>query len=186
MVTGLVVSLASSGCGGRGDGLDAAADAKAKALSARYLILLQAGGAEHYFSPKLTVIKRRGRVVAWTTASEEFSLRSGKGCYERHTDFNRDDARQERQAAWPSKVPYFKPEERDGVLVLSGREKHSDFADTEYELYLDAAGQLTMLRQRSAEFGVILAGRWATTRYRYPTATEFARLAGAVPQPRCT
>jgi hypothetical protein len=101
------------------------------------------------------------------------------------TDFKRDDARQERQAAWLSKVPYFKPEVRDGVLVLSGRETHSDFADTEYEVSLDAAGQLTMLRQRSAEFGVIPAGRWATTRYRYPTATEFARLAGTVPQPPC-
>jgi hypothetical protein len=82
-------------------------------------------------------------------------------------------------------VSHFKPETHDGVLVLSGREKHDEGADTEYELYLDASGRLAMLRQRSAEFGVLPASRWATTRYRYPTATEFTRLAGSAPRPRC-
>jgi hypothetical protein len=76
-------------------------------------------------------------------------------------------------------------EARDGGRVLAGRDDHTDFADTEFEVFLDHAGRVTVVRQRSAEFGVLPAGRWQTSRYRYPTAAQFARLAGAAPRPRC-
>jgi hypothetical protein len=181
---GLGACITLSGCGG-GDGAGVTRDAKAKTLSARYLVISGPGGRELFVSPKLTVIKRHGRVLAWTTAREEFTLRGGKRCYERHTEFNRDDVRQQRDNAWPPKAVALDLEERDGVRVLSGRQKNTDSADIEFELFLNDAGRLTMLRQRSAEFGVVPAGRWYASRYRYPTAVQFARLAGAVPWPRC-
>ena len=61
-----------------------------------------------------------------------------------------------------------------------------DFADTEFEVSLDEGGRAIMARQRGARFGVIPPGRWETSRYRYPTAAQFARLAGGRPRPRCS
>jgi hypothetical protein len=180
---GIVASVAVVGCGG-GAGGDVARDAKAKTLSARFLVM-SGGGRELLLSPRLTVIKGHGRVLAWTTPSEEFALRRRKGCYERYTEFNREDVRQQRDAAWPSNTADFDLEERDGVRVLTGREEHTDFADTEFEVFLDDAGRVAMVRERSAEFGVVPSGRWRTSRYRYPTASQFARLAGAAPRTRC-
>jgi hypothetical protein len=52
-------------------------------------------------SRKLTVINGRVRVIAWTASTEEFTWRAKNHCYERSTDFNRDDLRQQREALVP-------------------------------------------------------------------------------------
>lgn len=193
LTAGLLSCLAVSGCialGGCGsdvgEGADTADDAKAKVLSVRYLIVTGPNGGATYFSPKLKVIKRHGRVLAWTARNEEFTLRTGRRCYERHTEFNRDDTRQARRSAWPWDTDDIHVARRDGVRVLSGREVHTDFADTEFEVRLDDAGRITSTRYRSAENGAVSASRWTTTRYRYPTKTEFAQLVGTTrPRPLC-
>lgn len=183
LTASLVVAIAVGGCGGSaGDALE---EARAKTLSARHLVVSQSGGRVLYFSPGLTVIKKRGRVLAWTTADEEFTRKANKRCYQRHTDFTRDDVRDQRRAVAPPDVPGVDLEEDNGVRVLAGREKHMDYADTEFEARLDDEGRLAEARYRSARFGVLPASRWATAVYRYPTAEQFRRMAGPPPRPRC-
>lgn len=166
-----------------GDG--ALQDAADTTLSAPQVIVSHGGGSELLLSRNLTVIKRRGRVIAWTATDEEFTRRQGQRCYERHTDWNRDDVHQQRAALVPTDLTDVDVDERDGMRVISGREEHLDHADTEYRLRLDRSGRVVELRSRSAEFGVLAAGRWRTATYRYPTAAEFARAAGPAPTPRC-
>jgi hypothetical protein len=84
--------------------------AVAKTRATRYLVLSQGdaagdlSGGELLISPHLLVIKSRGRIVAWTTRTYEWTWRPSSHCYERHTDFNRDDARQERAGVLPADV----------------------------------------------------------------------------------
>jgi hypothetical protein len=184
MAAGLAGCIALQARGGD-EGDEALRRATTQALSAPYLVVTHGGGRELFLSRNLTVIKRRGRVVAWTAANEEFTWRTKPRCYDRRTDFNRDDARQQRRGVVPPKLNDSDVSERSGVRVISAREEHIDFPDTEFELHVDRSDRPTRLRQRSAEFGVIRAGRWQTTRYRYPTRRQFARLAGPAPAPRC-
>ena len=184
LVAGLAAWPAVSGCGGPSadDALD---EARAKTLAARHLIVSQPAGRELLFAPRLTVIRQRGRVVAWVEADEELTLNAGKRCYDRHTEFNRDDIADQREGVMPPDVGDVEWVQRDGARVLSGRERHMDYADTEFEARLDGEGRLATTRSRAAEFGVLPAGRWRTTEYRYPSATEFARLVGRPPEPLC-
>ncbi len=182
----LVSGLALWACRGDRSGGAALRAAREKSVGARYLVVSEGGGRQTLFSPRLTVIRRHGRVISWATAAEEFGLRKGERCYVRSTDFNRDDLRQLREGAWPARFPDPDVEMRDGGRVLVGRERHTDFADTEFEVFLDDAGRATSARHRSAKFGVIPPGRWQTLGYRYPSAAQFARLAGGRPRPRCS
>ncbi|HEV7806549.1 MAG TPA: hypothetical protein VGO80_12065 [Solirubrobacteraceae bacterium] len=111
-------------------------------MHADYLIVSE-GRDRSLFSKRLTVIERDGRVMAWTRPHEEFTLRTHRRCYERHTDYNRADVADARSAAAP-------PELRGGSIrsvgkrrVVAGREPHDDFADSDYEIVIDAAGRLT-------------------------------------------
>ena len=107
---------------------------------------------------------------------------------QRSTEFNRDDVRQIRETVAPPHLSKLRVAARNGRRVLSGRleqPKPSDTADSEFELRLDGSGRLAVLRQRSARFGVIPAGRWYTATYSYSTATQFARAVGRAPRPRC-
>jgi hypothetical protein len=61
----------------------------------------------------------------------------------------------------------------------------TDSPDIEYESTLDADGRFATVRWRAAEFGAQPAGRWYTSTYRYPSARQFAGLAGPTPGPRC-
>lgn len=131
------------------------------------------------------MIKGHRRVIAWTAATEEFTWRATGSCYQRSTDFNRDDLRQEHMAVAPQHLSSLRLDVRNGVRVLSARERHTDSADTEYELRLDHAGRLGVVRQRTATFGVLPAGRWYTATYDYPTAAQFARAAGPAPRLSC-
>ena len=91
-------------CGNATDNGPAAAyrQAVAKTRAAHFLVLSQGdavrdrSGGELFVSPHLLVIKSRGRIVAWTARTYEWTWRPSSHCYERHTDFNRDDVRQER------------------------------------------------------------------------------------------
>jgi hypothetical protein len=76
--------------------------------------------------------------------------------------------------------------QRDAVTdVVAGREEHDEGPDIEYEATLDGRGRLATVQWRAAEFGGQPAGRWFTARYRYPSAAQFASLAGPAPGPRC-
>jgi hypothetical protein len=187
LAAGLAACLGFPACGAS-DGDDPLRQATDKTLSAPYLVVSQVGGRELFLSRKQTVIKGRVRVIAWTASTEEFTWRAKKHCYERSTDFNRDDLRQQREALVPRHLSGLRVEERKGVRVLSGREEQpqpSDTADTEFELRLDGSGRLAVVRWRSARFGVLPAGRWYSATYRYPTAAQFAGAAGPAPRPRC-
>lgn len=184
---GLLAAFPLEACGDDGHGNDLARAPREKTLSAPYLVVSRGGGREILHSPTLTVIRRRGRVVVWASPAEELSLRRGRRCYDRTTDFNHDDLRQLREAAWPAQsLDDLQVEARGRGQVLTGRERHMDFADTEHELFVDEHGRMSMARQRSARFGVIPPGRWKTVRYRYPSAAQFARLTGRTPRPRCS
>jgi hypothetical protein len=111
-------------------------------------------------------------VIAWTRTADELTWRASRRCYARHTGFNRDDVRQERAGVVPPGL-------------VAGRQQHDDSPDIEYESTLDADGRFATVRWRAAEFGVQPAGRWYTSTYRYPSARQFAGLAGPTPGPRC-
>ena len=164
------------------DPLDEAAE---KTRSAPRVIASSPGGEQLLLSRDLTVIKRSDRVIAWTATDEEFTWRRGARCYERHTEWNRDDARQLRDALVPTELRNVGVSERDDAKVISGRAVHQDHADTEYRLTLDDSGRVVEKRSRAAVFGVRPASRWRTQTYRYPDPAEFARSAGPAPTPRC-
>jgi len=185
LVCGGLVCVVLWGCGSKAGGADAMRAAKTKTLGVPYLEVLRGGGRETLFSQERTVIRRHGRIISWATTEEELLLRRGRRCYDRSVDVNRDDLRQLREAAWPTQATDLDVEMRAGGRVLVGRERHMDFADTEFELFLDEAGRATMARLRAAKFGVIPPGRWEELRFRYPTAAQFARLVGGRPGPRC-
>jgi hypothetical protein len=179
-----VAVIALPACG-KGEGDAALRRARQAWRSAPYLVVSVAGESEELFSSKLTVLKRRGRVTSWATAAEEFQWQARRRCYERRTEFNRDDERRESLAIPPPAASGVKLDVRGGVRVLSGRAKATEGADTEFEVRLDGAGRPTRLRARYAKWGVFPATRWGSLEYRYPVAANFARLAGSPPKPRC-
>jgi hypothetical protein len=181
---GLTACLGLLACGGS-EGANALRRAADKTRSAPYLVVSQ-GAHELFLSRRLTVIKERARVVTWTATTEEFTWRANKRCYQRSTEFNRDDVRQQRENVAPRQLGAVHSSERNGIRVLTGRtEESTDSPDTEYELRLDSSGRLAVVRQRSARFGVLPPGRWSTAKYRYPSAERFALAAGPAPRPRC-
>jgi hypothetical protein len=170
VVAGLAAGAALGACGCGAD--DAVRKAMAKTRSARYLVVSQPGGGRLLISPQLLVIERRGRVVAWARTAYELTWRARKHCYERVTDFNRDDVRQVRASVVPA-------------ALAAGREQDDEGRGTEYDSTLDDQGRIATVRWRAASFGGEPAGRWYTAKYRYPSASRFASLAGPTPGPRC-
>lgn len=179
VATSLTVAAYASVDGGA---LDEAAQ---KTRSAPSVIVSTPGGEQLMLSRELTVIKRSNRVIAWTATDEEFTWQRGARCYDRHTDWNRDDARQLREALVPTELSNVKVSDRNDTQVISGRAIHQDHADTEYRLTLDNSGRVVKKSTRAATFGARPASRWNTQPFRYPSPAEFARSAGAAPAPRC-
>ena len=178
-----VLAVLLAACGS-GDADGALSSARAAASHADYLVVSDGRGLL-LLSKQLTVIERNGRVVAWTQPREEYTLRTHRRCYERHTDYNRADVADTREAALP-------PELRGGSLrtegsrrVVAVRERHDDFADTEYEVVIDAAGRPVFQRTRSAKNGAVPASAWSARRYDFVSRVRFELLAGRRPQPRC-
>jgi hypothetical protein len=104
---------------GASDGTEALRLATQKTLSAPYVVVSHADGRRFLRSRRLTVIKSRVRVIAWTTATEEFTWRATKRCYRRSTRFNREDVRQAHAAIAPRHLSAVRLEQRNGVTVLS-------------------------------------------------------------------
>lgn len=165
-----------------GGALDEAAE---KTRSEPRIIVSTPGGEQLLLSRDLTVIKQSNRVIAWTATDEEFTWQRGGRCYDRHTEWNRDDARQLREALVPTGLSNVKVSERNATQVISGRAIHQDHADTEYRLTLDDPGRVVKKSSRAATFGARPASRWHTQTFRYPDPAEFARFAGTAPAPRC-
>jgi hypothetical protein len=187
----LLAAVAIAGCGG-GDGAGVLRGAAVETRAEPYVVISQGAAAERpggqlLVSRGLLVIRARQHVVAWTARAYELTWRASRRCYERHTDFNRDDVRQERQGLLPANASSLHVHRRDGATVVSGKvDESTDSPATEFELTLDGQGRADTLRERSARFGAVPASRWRTVAYRYPTAAEFAKLAGPPPGPRCS
>jgi len=179
----LVIAFTANG----GDeGAAALERARSAVLDAPYLQVGQTGGRRRLLlSARSIVIAQNGRVLAWRSGDEEFTLRSSGRCYERYTDFNRGDIVGQRRGVAPPLVADVSLRERNGREVVSGRERHMDFADTEFEVFLDRSGRPERMRQRSARNGVVAPSRWNTTTYRYLSRSRFRRLTGEAPTPRC-
>lgn len=169
-----------------GDPTDVVRRAVARTLAAPYIAVEQRGQPQRLYSRTLMVWRRGGQVVLWTKAREEIRWNRKGRCYGRRTDFNRDDTRQMHGAIAPRHLRDIRSATRHGVPVYRARtEDSTDSADSEYVLQLDAHGRIAALWKRSARFGVIPPSDWRTGRLRYPSAAEFARLAGPRPTPRC-
>lgn len=187
----LAAAVALVGCGGV-DGKGALRRAAATTRAEPYVVSSQGAAADQdrgqlLISRGLLVIRSRRHVVAWTARAYELTWRASEQCYERHTDFYRDDVRQEREGVVPADATSLAVHRRDGATVISGKvDESTDSPATEFELTLDSHGRASALRERSARFGAVPAGTWRTVAYRYPTAAEFARLAGLPPGPRCS
>jgi hypothetical protein len=183
LLLGVAASLAFAAyASSDGDAVDEAAE---KTRSAPRIIVSTGGNKQLLLSRDLTVIKRGDRVIAWTATDEEFTWRRRQRCYERHTEWNRDDARQLGEALVPTDLSDIDVSERNGARVISGRAVHQDHADTEYRLTLDESGRVVKTESRAAAFGALAASRWHSRTYRYPDAAEFAEAAGTAPAPRC-
>ena len=182
------VCIALAGCGDSGSG-DALRDARERTLSAPYLTVTSDGGRRVLLlSRGLTVIKSRRRVLTWVTPAFEWSWWDTRRCYERHTEFERDDVLEQREGVVPRELGDVRVEASDGGRLISGRARlpqPSDTADTEFRMRIDGTERVVEVRRRSARFGVIPPGRWYTTVLRYPSAAEFAEQAGRPPRPRC-
>jgi hypothetical protein len=169
VVAGLAAGAALVACGCGDDA--SVRKAMARTRSAAYLVVSQPGGGRLLISPQLLVIERRGRVVAWTRTAYELTWRAKKHCYDRVTDFNHDDLRQVRASVVPA-------------ALAAGREDDGEGRGTEYDSTLDDKGRIATVRWRAASFGGEPPGRWYAARYRYPSAAQFASLAGPAPGPR--
>jgi hypothetical protein len=174
------------GCGIDGDDAQRALDdARKAALQADYLSVRQSGRKQLLFGRGVTVRKRRGRVVVWEDGHQSFTSSAGRRCFERDTEFDRRAAGEVRRGAAPPNVREARFIDRHGSRVLRARERHTDFADTEFELRVDKSGRPRSMRSRSARFGVLPPRRWFYMRYEFLTAAEFDRRAGDPPSPRC-
>ncbi len=138
VVAGFAAGAGISACGGGDD--DALRQAVSKTRAARYLVVSQPGGRRLLISPDLLVLERHGRVIAWTRTADELTWRANRRCYARHTDFNRDDVRQERAGVVPPGL-------------AAGRQEHDESPDIEYESTLDAHARIATVRWRAAELG---------------------------------
>jgi hypothetical protein len=174
-----LAGAAFSGCA------DPAGDAAQAFERAPYRIASGPDARQLLVSPDTVAIKHRGRTVVWVRNGVSYTWRSRQRCYDASTEFNRADIREQREAPWPDDVTDVQVVRRSGERVVTGRERHTDSADTELELTLDDAGRPRLLRVRSARWGVVPAGRWFETAYAYPGPERWRRSAGGEPRPIC-
>lgn len=164
---------------------DAADDAGEAFEQAPYRIAAGPDGRTLHISPDTVVIKRRGRILVWSKGDVSFTWNARRRCYDASTDFNRRAIDDQRHAPWSADATHVQASMQRGTRVVTGREEHTDFADTEFELLLDGAGRPTLLRARAARWGAVPQGKWRETAYAYPTQQRWQRGAGEKPRPVC-
>lgn len=169
--------------GGAGDRL--LYKARRAALRADYLEVAQWRREEQLLSRDVNVLKRRGQVLIWEDGRRSFTWRSGMRCFDRHTEYRRGAVTDVRRSASPPDLTGSRLSIRHGTRVVRGRARHTDFADTLFEVRIASSGRPQAMRQRQARFGVIPPGRWFHNRYEFLDAAEFARRAGGPPGPLC-
>src|SRR5918992_4120923 len=186
------------------EGLEALQAAREKADASRYLVALDTACCDRdghrlrqrlQFAPRLTRISQNGRVVLWqrlapASARQErdvsYSLRHGRGCYDRHTgeEFERVGV----------------IEMRRGIVVPKELVDEAEFADSggrnlirlrgpvsergtrvESRLYLDRAGRPLLKLEGVAFVSRRPPRRWSERRYRYPERIDL----GPPPGPLC-
>jgi hypothetical protein len=186
------------------EGLEALQAAREKADAARYLVALDTAccdrdgnrlGQRLQFAPRLTQIWQNGRIVLWERlapggASKErdvsYSLRHGRGCYDRHTvgEFDRTGVMEMRRSIVVPQVLIDEAEltESRGRDLIRVRGPISERGTrVENQLYLDRAGRPLRKLERVAFVSRRPPRRWSERRYRYPERLDLGR----PPGPRC-
>jgi hypothetical protein len=163
-----------------------AADKAGEAFErAPYRVAAGPDGRTLHVSPDTVVIKRRSRILVWRMGDVSFAWNARRRCYDASTDFNRKAIDDQRDAPWSADATNVQTSTQQGTRVVTGLEKHNDFADTEFELLLDRAGRPTLLRARAARWGAVPQGKWLETAYAYPTQQRWHQSAGNEPRPIC-
>lgn len=163
----------------------ALAAARRAVLHADHLALRRSRGEEVLLSREIAVIRRRAKVRVWQDGRRLFTAAERGRCYRRDTDVNPRVPEELREAAAPADVTGARMVDRGRTRVVLARELHSDFADTEFRIRIDASGRPLAMRERPARHGVLPPGPWIGTRYEFVGAAEVRRRAGGPPGPRC-
>lgn len=186
------------------EGLEALQAAREKADAARYLVALDTACCDRdgnrlsqrlQFAPRLTQVSQNGRVVLWQRLAPggahrerdvAYSLRYGRGCYDRHTG---------QEFEWTGVI-----EMRRGIVVPKELIDEAELTSSgsrdlirlrgpisergtrvESRLYLDRAGRPLLKLERVAFVSRRPPRRWSERRYRYPDRLDLA----PPPGPRC-
>lgn len=186
------------------EGLEALQAAREKADAARYLVALDSACCDRdgnrlsqrlEFAPRLTRISQNGRVVGWERLAPRgaprerevsYSLRHGRGCYDRHTagEFDRIGAIEMRRGIVVPQELIDEAElaESRGRTVIRLRGPISERGTrVESRLYLDRTGRPVLKLERVAFVSRRPPRRWSERRYRYPERLDL----GSPPGPRC-
>jgi hypothetical protein len=186
------------------EGLEALQAAREKADAARYLVALDTACCDRdgnrvsqrlEFAPRLTRISQNGRVAGWQRLAPggaprerevSYSLRHGRGCYDRHTagEFERTGVIEMRRGIVVPKELIDEAElaESGGRTLIRLRSPISERGTVvESRLYLDRAGRPVLKLERVAFVSRRPPPRWSERRYRYPEKLDL----GSPPGPRC-
>jgi hypothetical protein len=185
-------------------GLEALQAAREKANAARYLVALDTACCDRdgnrlsqrlQFGPRLTQISQNGRVVLWERLARggarrerdvSYTLRHGRGCYDRHTseEFERTGVVEMRRGiVVPQElIDETRLTESGGRTLIRLRGPISERGTrVEGRLYLDRAGRPVLMLERVAFVSRRPPRRWYERRYRYPDRLDL----GPPPGPRC-
>jgi hypothetical protein len=175
-------------------GLGALQAARETADGARYLVALDTACCDRdgnrlrqrlQFAPGLTRISQNGRVRLWERRDVSYTLREGRRCYERHTEFERADTLEVRSGIVMPRFVIHEAEldDSDGDVLIRYRGPVSERgARVEGRLYLDRAGRPVRRRERIAWAATGRPyGSWYGRRYRYPAKLDL----GPPPGPLC-
>jgi hypothetical protein len=175
------------------DALEALQAARREGRAARYLVVQDSGGVDSAgrrlrqrisFAPGLTVISRNRRVVLWERRDVSYLWRSGRRCYDRHTEFEHGDLIEMRRdivvaAALVDEAELVDSDHRT-VVRWRGPIAERGYR-VEGRLYLDRVGRPVLKRERTAWAGGRPYGPRYERRYRYPARLDLGR----PPGPRC-
>ena len=186
------------------EGLEALHAAREKVDAARYLVALDTACCDRdgnrlsqrlQFAPRLTQIWQNGRVVLWERHEPDgarrerdvsYSLRHGRGCYDRHAagEFERTEVIEMRRGiVVPQElIDTAELTESGGRTLVRLRSPISERGTrVEARLYLDRAGRPVRMLDRVRFVSRRLPRRWYERRYRYPDRLDL----GPPPGPLC-